>query len=145
MIDALQLRGELDMNLEALAAAWAPRLLSVMRIMTGLLLLEHGTGKIFKFPVVPAFAKVDLGSMFGISGLFELIGGALLVVGLFTRPVAFILSGMCAVGYFLVHAARGGVYPILNGGDGIILFCFILLYIAAAGPGPWSIDAARKK
>jgi len=132
------------MDFEALGTAWAPRLLSVLRIMTGLLLLEHGTGKLFKFPVVPAFAKVDLGSMLGISGVLELIGGVLLAIGLFSRPVAFILSGMCAVGYFTVHATRG-FYPILNNGDGIILFSFILLYIAAAGAGPWSVDAARKK
>ncbi len=132
------------MNLEALYTAWAPRLLSILRIMTGLLLLEHGLGKIFKFPTVPAFAKIDLGSMVGISGFLELIAGALLVVGLFSRAAAFILSGMCAIGYFIAHAPRA-FYPILNNGDAIILFSFVLLYIAAAGPGPWSIDAARKK
>jgi putative oxidoreductase len=132
------------MNLDALGAAWAPRLLSVLRIMTGLLLLQHGLAKIFKFPVVPTFAKLDLGSMAGIAGFFELIGGVLLIVGLFSRCTAFIVSGMCAVGYFLVHAQRG-FYPILNGGELIALYCFVLLYIAAAGPGPWSIDAARKK
>jgi putative oxidoreductase len=132
------------MDLEAFGTAWAPRLLSVLRIMTGLLLLEHGLGKIFKFPVVPAFAKVEVPSMVGVSGILELIGGVLLVIGLFSRSVAFILSGMCAVGYFMFHAPRG-FYPILNNGDAIILFAFLLLYIAAAGPGPWSIDAARKK
>jgi len=131
------------MDLEALGTAWAPRLLSVMRIAAGLFLLGHGLGKIFKFPVVPAFAKLDLGSMPGIAGFFELIGGALLVVGLFSRPVAFIMSGMCAVGYFLVHAPRD-FYPVLNGGELIALYAFVLLYLAAAGPGPWSIDAARK-
>ena len=132
------------MNLEALGTAWAPRLLSVLRIMTGLLLLQHGLGKIFKFPVVPAFAKLDLSSMPGIAGFLELIGGVLLVVGLFSRTAAFILSGMCAVGYFLAHAPRG-FYPILNGGELIVLYAFVLLYLASAGPGPWSIDAARKK
>ncbi len=132
------------MDFEALGTAWAPRLLSVLRIVTGLLLLENGTAKIFKFPLVPAFAKVELGSMVGVSGLLELIGGALLVVGLFSRPVAFILSGMCAVGYFMVHAPRG-FYPALNGGAAIVLYTFVLLYLAAAGAGPWSIDAARKK
>ena len=132
------------MDFEALGTAWAPRLLSVLRIVTGLLLLENGTAKIFKFPLVPAFAKVELGSMVGVSGLLELIGGALLVVGLFSRPVAFILSGMCAVGYFMVHAPRG-FYPALNGGAAIVLYTFVLLYLAAAGPGPWSIDAAWKK
>src|SRR5260370_26878172 len=128
------------MDFEALGTAWAPRLLSILRIMTGLLLLEHGTGKIFKFPIVPTFAKVELGSMVGISGLLELIGGALLLVGLFSRPVAFILSGMCAVGYFMAHAPRG-FYPILNGGDAIVLYTFVLLCLAAAGAGPWSVDA----
>jgi len=136
--------GRTTMNLEALGAAWAPRLLSVLRIMTGLLLLQHGLGKIFKFPVIPAFAKLDLGSMPGIAGFIELIGGALLVIGLFSRCAALIVSGMCAVGYFLVHAQRG-FYPILNGGELIAFYCFVALYIAAAGPGPWSIDAARKK
>jgi putative oxidoreductase len=132
------------MDFEALGTAWAPRLLSVLRIMTGLLLLEHGLGKIFKFPVVPAFAKVEVGSLIGASGILELIGGVLLVVGLFSRSAAFILSGMCAVGYFMFHAPRA-FFPVLNNGDAIILFALVLLYIAAAGPGPWSIDAARKK
>ena len=126
------------MPFEAIGKAWSPRLLSVLRILTALLLLSHGMGKHLKFPVVPQFAKLD--TMSGIAGYFELAGGALLLVGLFSRPVAFILSGMCAVGYFLVHAPRG-FYPILNGGEAIVLFCFVLLYIAAAGPGPWSIDA----
>ncbi len=132
------------MGLEALGTAWAPRLLSVLRIMTGLLLLQHGLGKIFKFPVIPAFAKLDLVSMPGIAGFFELIGGVLLVIGLFSRCAAFLVSGMCAVGYFMVHAPRG-FYPILNGGELIALYAFVLLYLAAAGPGPWSIDAARKR
>ncbi len=131
------------MNLDALGTAWAPRLLSVLRIMTGLLLLQHGTAKLFKFPIVQMYAKLDLASMGGIAGFIELIAGLLLVVGLFSRCAAFIASGMCAVGYFLVHAPRG-FYPILNGGELIALYCFALLYLAAAGPGPWSIDAARK-
>jgi putative oxidoreductase len=132
------------MNLDALGTAWAPSLLSVLRIMSGLLLLEHGIAKIFKFPVVPAFAKVDLASLVGASGILELIGGVLLVIGLFSRSAAFILSGMCAVGYFMFHAPRS-FFPVMNNGDAIILFSLVLLYIAAAGPGPWSIDAARRK
>lgn len=131
------------MNFEAIGTAWAPRLLSVLRIASALLLLQHGTAKILKFPVMPNFAKLDLTSMGGIAGFFELIGGVLLLAGLFTRPVAFILSGMCAVGYFFAHAGRG-FYPILNGGELIALYCFVFLYIAAAGPGPWSVDAQRK-
>jgi putative oxidoreductase len=104
------------------------------------LLLGHGVAKHLKFPVAPQYAKLAPMSMPGIAGYFELIGGALLLVGLFSRPVAFILSGMCAVGYFLVHAPRS-FYPILNGGETITLYCFVLLYLAAAGPGPWSVDA----
>ncbi len=129
------------MNFEAIGTAWAPRILSVLRIMTGLFLLQHGLGKLFKFPVVPQFAKLDLASMPGIAGYFELVGGLLLVVGLFSRPAAFIMSGMCAVGYFTVHAPRA-FYPILNGGELIALYSFVLIYLAAAGPGPWSADAA---
>ncbi|MCX7360396.1 MAG: DoxX family protein [Alphaproteobacteria bacterium] len=131
------------MNFEAIGAAWAPRLLSVLRIASALLLLQHGTAKVLKFPAVASLAKIDLASMGGIAGFFELIGGVLLLAGLFTRPVAFILSGMCAVGYFMAHATRG-FYPILNGGELIALYCFVFLYIAAAGPGPWSVDARRK-
>jgi len=122
-------------------AAWAPRALSVLRIITGLLLLEHGTGKYLSFPIVPSFANIQLNSMFGAAGVIELIGGALLTIGLFTRPVAFILSGFAAVGYFWVHFASKGFYPVLNGGEFISLLCFVSLYLACAGGGPWSADA----
>ena len=132
------------MNFEAIGAAWAPRLLSIVRIMAGVLLLHHGTAKILKFPVVQNMANLDLSSMPGIAGFLELIGGVLLLLGLFTRPVAFILSGMTAVAYFMVHAPRS-FFPILNGGELAALYCFVLLYIAAAGPGPWSVDAMRRK
>ena len=132
------------MAVDALATTWAPRLLSILRIMAGLLLLQHGTAKLLKFPVVPSMVNVNLSSMSGIAGFFELIGGVLLVIGLFTRPVAFILSGMTAVAYFYAHAGRG-FFPILNGGELAALYCFAFLYLAAAGPGPWSVDAARRK
>ena len=132
------------MNIDAICAAWAPRLLSILRIMAGLMLLEHGTAKLLKFPVVATMANLNLSSMPGIAGFFELIGGALLLVGLFTRPVAFILSGMTAVAYFTAHAPRG-FFPILNGGELAALYCFAFLYLAAAGPGPWSLDAQRRK
>src|SRR5262245_41477964 len=129
--------------MEALGLAWAPRLLSVLRIMSGLLLLQHGVAKWLHFP--PGAAPPgSLNSMSGIAGIIELVGGILLVLGLFTRPVAFIVSGMCAVGYFLVHAKQG-FFPILNKGELIALYCFVFLYIAAAGPGPWSVDAWRKR
>jgi len=132
------------MNFEAIGAVWAPRLLSILRIMAGLMLMEHGTAKLLKFPAVPTMANLDLSSMPGVAGFFELIGGALLVLGLFTRPVAFILAGMTAVAYFYAHAPRG-FFPILNGGELAALYCFAFLYLAAAGPGPWSLDAQRGK
>lgn len=132
------------MNFDALAASWAPRLLSVLRIMTGLLLLQHGTAKLFKIPVIPMFANLSVTSLPGIAGVLELVGGVLIILGLFTRSTAFILSGMTAVAYFIAHAPKG-FYPILNGGELAALYCFVFLYIAAAGPGPWSIDAGRKK
>ncbi|TMJ30462.1 MAG: DoxX family protein [Alphaproteobacteria bacterium] len=129
--------------MEALAQSWAPRLLSVLRIMSGLLLLEHGTGKWLKFPA-GAFPSFTANSMAGYAGAIELVGGLLLVVSLFTRPAAFVVSGMCAVGYFLAHAPNG-FFPILNKGELIALYCFVFLYIAAAGPGPWSLDVLRKR
>lgn len=132
------------MNLDALAVTWSPRLLSVLRIMSGLLLLQHGTAKLLKFPVVPNFANTSLTSLSGIAGILELVGGVLLILGLFTRPTAFILSGLCAVAYFVAHAPRD-FFPILNGGELAVLYSFVFLYLAAAGPGPWSVDAARNK
>ena len=132
------------MNFDAIATAWAPRLLSVLRIMAGLLFLQHGTAKHLKFPVVPMFAKLELVSLPGIAGVIEIVGSLLLIVGLFTRCTAFVLSGLMAVAYFVAHAPRG-FYPILNAGELAILYCFVFLYIAAAGPGPWSLDALRKK
>ena len=132
------------MNLDAIATAWAPRLLSILRIMSGLLLLQHGTGKILKFPAGVVPANFNLASMPGYAGVVELVCGALLVIGLFSRPAAFIASGMTAVAYFMVHAPQG-FYPILNKGELAALYCFLFLYIAAAGAGPWSLDALRKK
>jgi putative oxidoreductase len=127
--------------MEALGQAWAPMLLSVMRIMSGLLLLQHGTRKLLQFPAAqPNFV---LNSMPGYAGCLELVGGLLLIIGLFTRPVAFILSGMCAVAYFYAHAPRG-FYPTLNAGELAVLYCFAFLYMAAAGGGPWSVDAVLK-
>jgi len=124
--------------------AWAPRALSVLRIYTGLLLLAHGTAKILGFPAVPSFANVQINSLIGVSGLIELIGGTLFTVGLFTRPVAFILSGFAAVAYFLVSAPKG-FYPILNNGELPSLFSFVFIFFVFAGPGPWSLDAMLKR
>ncbi|HLZ06230.1 MAG TPA: DoxX family protein [Bradyrhizobium sp.] len=116
---------------------------SIVRIYIGLSLLEHGTGKILGFPAVPAFAHVQLDTLAGAGGLIELIGGLLFVLGLFTRPVAFILSGFTAVAYFMVHAPQG-FYPVVNGGELAAVYCFIFLYFVFAGAGPWSLDALRQ-
>ena len=122
---------------------YAPQLRSVLRIMAGLLFLQHGTTKYLSLPEGP-MNGVPMMSMGGVAGLIELIGGVLLVIGLFTRPVAFIASGTMAAAYFIAHAPQG-FYPLLNGGELAALYCFVFLYLAAAGPGPWSVDAARGK
>jgi putative oxidoreductase len=122
-------------------ASWSPRMLSVLRIMTGLLFLEHGTQKFLAFPprANPAPA---LFSLLGLQGILELVGGILIVIGLFTRPVAFILAGDMAVAYFYAHAPRG-FFPTLNMGQLAILFSFVFLYLFVAGGGAWSIDQQR--
>ena len=121
-----------------LQAVWAPRILSVVRIVCGLIYMEHGTQKWLGFP--PSGRPTpELFSLSGFGGILELVGGALLVFGLFTRPVAFLLSGEMAVGYWMSHAPRS-FFPILNGGDAAILYCFIFLYLAFAGGGAWSLD-----
>jgi putative oxidoreductase len=127
-----------------LARNWTPRLLSVLRIIAGALFLEHGTAKLLGFPHVEAFATLAQFSLPWIAGVFELVGGFLLLIGLFTRPVAFILSGEMAVAYFLVHAPHG-FFPVLNGGELAIVYCFVFLYLAAAGGGPWSVDQVRRR
>jgi putative oxidoreductase len=119
----------------------APRVLSILRIVAALIFIEHGTQKISAFPSVPAGGFPEFLSLLWWQGLIELVGGALLLIGLFSRLAAFILSGNMAVAYWMVHAPES-VYPALNGGDAAVLFCFIFLYIAAAGPGPWSLDEA---
>jgi putative oxidoreductase len=129
--------------MESFLRPWSAQLLSILRIVTGLLLLEHGTAKYLNFPTSP-MNNMSVGSMSGAAGILELIGGALLLVGLFTRPVAFILSGMTAIAYFYAHFPRG-FFPILNGGELAILFCFTLLYIASVGGGPWSADVMWRK
>ncbi|MGE0239014.1 MAG: DoxX family protein [Parvibaculaceae bacterium] len=123
---------------------WSPQLLSVLRIIAALLFFAHGSAKYFGFPSVEMLANVPPMSPGGIAGLLELIGGALLVIGLFSRLAAFVLSGLMAVAYFMAHAPQN-FHPILNGGELAIMFCFVFLYIAAAGPGPWSVDASRGK
>ena len=135
------------MTSDSLSTVWAPRafsVLSILRIFAGLDLLQHGTAKILGFPAVPNYAHVQLSSLTGVSGMIELIGGILFTIGLFTRPVAFILSGFTAVAYFMAHAGKG-FYPILNGGELAVLYCFVFLYFTFAGAGPWSADAATRR
>jgi putative oxidoreductase len=119
---------------------WAPRLLSVLRIVTALLFIMHGTAKLFHVPHQAMFDNLQLISLMGLQGVLEAGGGLLLLIGLFSRPVAFLLSGDMAVAYFMAHWPKSWL-PILNGGDLAVLFCFVFLYLSAAGPGPWSIDA----
>jgi putative oxidoreductase len=121
---------------------FTPGIRSILRIYVGLSMLQHGTGKILGFPVVPNFANVQLSSLAGVGGMIELVGGILFTIGLFTRPVAFILSGFTAVAYFMVHAGRN-FYPVLNGGELAAVYCFVFLYFAFAGAGSWSLDALR--
>jgi putative oxidoreductase len=128
---------------EALAA-WKPRALSLLRIITGLLIIQHGMGKLIGFPALPAYAKIEPLSLVGAAGFIELIGGALLILGLFTQPVAFILSGEMAFAYFIAHFPKG-FHPLINGGTLAILYCFVCLYLSTAGAGPWSIDAKNNR
>ena len=122
---------------------YAPQALSLLRIIAALLFLLHGTSKLIGFPPFP----MDLpkpGELLWIGAILEVVGGLMLLVGIFSRPVAFILSGEMAVAYWMFHAPQS-TFPSVNGGEAAILFCFIFLLIAAAGPGPWSIDASRTR
>ncbi len=122
---------------------YTAQLLSVLRIMSGLLLLQHGTTKYLSIPPSPMNNASPM-TMGGAAGIFELVGGVMLVLGFFTRPVAFVLSGVMAIAYFYAHAPRG-FYPILNGGELAVLYCFVFLYLAAAGGGTWSVDRMMKR
>ena len=124
-------------------SAYQPQLLSLLRIVAGLLFLCHGTAKVLGFPAVEGVPAPGL-SLAGLSGPLELVFGLLLVLGLFTRPVACLASGFSAVGYWMIHAPNGP-FPIANGGETIALYCFVWLYFVAAGPGPWSVDAAMAR
>lgn len=123
---------------------WSPRILSVLRIVTALLFMEHGFMKLFHFPAPQPGVPASLPPILIVAAWLELVGGGLLVAGLFTRPVAFILSGQMAVAYFMVHAPMG-FYPALNMGELAILYSFIFTYLYFAGGGPWSVDAHRRK
>jgi putative oxidoreductase len=130
------------MNADTLQTVWAPRVLSILRIVTALIFMEHGTQKLFGFPPSER-PQPELFSLIGLAGVLEFVGGILLVLGLFTRPVAFLLSGQMAVAYWMAHAPQS-FFPVLNGGDAAILYCFVFLYLAAAGGGAWSLDNAMR-
>lgn len=124
---------------------WTPFFLSILRVVAAMLFIEPGAAKLFAFPaaVMPGGGTAPIGSLPGVAGVLEVVGGALLLLGLFTRPVAYVLSGEMAVAYFIGHFPHG-FWPILNHGELAIVFCFLFLYLSAAGPGPWSLDALRR-
>ncbi|WP_026620790.1 putative oxidoreductase (plasmid) [Ensifer sp. WSM1721] len=120
---------------------YSPFALAVLRIVTALIFMEHGTQKLFGFPAPPEQGMPPLLSIFGIGAVMEFVGGLLILIGLFTRPVAFLLAGEMAVAYWMVHAPQN-VFPVLNGGDAAILYCFVFLLFVFTGPGAWSVDGA---
>lgn len=125
---------------------WRPRALAVLRIITAYLFMAHGTAKLFGMPHVAMFDGLQVMSLVGFAGILEVGGGVLLLIGLFTRPVAFLLCGFMAVAYFMAHANQGSaLLPILNGGELAVLYCFVFLYFVFSGAGAWSVDAARKR
>ena len=122
-------------------ATWRPRALGALRIVAGYLFAAHGTTKLFQAPYIEMFANVPLLSIYGLAGILEVFGGALLMLGLLTRPAAFVLSGLMAFAYFIGHAPQGNLLlPILNGGELAVLYSFLFLFISIAGPGAWSLD-----
>jgi putative oxidoreductase len=122
--------------------SWRDTVLSILRIVTAFLFLLHGTAKILHVPHIATYDHLRLLSLSGAAGVLELVGGTLLLLGLFTRPVAFVLCGEMAVAYFMAHFPRH-VLPIMNQGDSAVLYCFVFLYLCVAGAGPWSVDALR--
>ena len=134
------------LNTANLRDVWGPRARSILRIMVGVLFLEHGTQKVFNFPPRPNATAFEIFSLVpGVAGILELVGGVLIAIGLFTRPVAFILSGEMAFAYFMSHAPRG-FFPINMGGNGgelAIIYCFVFLYFFVVGAGAWSLDSRR--
>ncbi len=133
-------------NIVARWITWAPYLQSTLRIVAAFLFMQFGMAKLFGFPapIMPGGGTASVASLPGVAGILETFGGLLLLLGLFTRPVAFLLAGEMAVAYFLGHA-RHGFWPLLNQGHPAVLFCFVWLYLSAAGAGPWSLDARRTR
>jgi putative oxidoreductase len=124
--------------------AWTPRILGILRIIIGFLFLQHGAAKLFGLPHIAMFDGLQLASLLGLAGILELVGGVLILIGLYTRQAAFILSGEMAFAYFMAHAPHGFL-PILNQGELAVVYCFVFLYFAVAGAGAYSIDATRSK
>ena len=127
----------------AFLAPWTPRMLGILRIVIGFLFLQHGSAKLLGIPHVAMFDGLQLFSLIGVAGILELVGGILILIGLWTRPTAFILSGEMAFAYFIAHAGSNFL-PLLNGGELAVIYCFVFLYFAFAGAGAFSIDHARK-
>ena len=131
-------------KLNSFTFKWAPRLLSVLRVIIAFLFMQHGAQKLFGFLAAQPAATPSLFSMVGIAGVLEFFGGLLILLGLFTRPVAFILSGLMAVAYFMAHAPQG-FWPVKNGGELAVVYCFAFLYLAVAGGGTWSLDQVWRR
>lgn len=131
-------------DLNSFYANWTPRLLSVLRIIAAFLFIAHGAQKLFGFLAPPGAPTPPLASQIGVGGILEFFGGLLLLIGLFTRPVAFILSGMMAVAYFQMHAP-GGFWPLQNKGELAVLYCFVFLFLSVAGGGEWSVDRLLRR
>jgi putative oxidoreductase len=129
-------------GLSPLYSDWSPRFLSVLRMVAAFLFMQHGGQKLLSFPAPPQVTH-PLFSLIGVAGILELFGGLLLFLGLFTRPVAFLLSGQMAVAYFMAHAPQG-FWPLLNRGELAVLYCFVFFYLSAVGAGPWSLDQLRR-
>lgn len=124
---------------------WRPRALAILRIVTAYLFMAHGTAKLFGMPYQKMFDGLQLVSLPGLAGVLEVFGGLLILIGLFTRPVAFVLCGFMAVAYFMAHGSQGHVLlPMLNGGELAVLYCFVFLYLVFSGAGAWSVDAMRR-
>ncbi len=125
-------------------ATWTARALGALRIVAGYLFIAHGTAKLFALPHVAMFDGLQLWSLAGVAGILEVLGGAAIILGLFTRPVAFVLSGLMAAAYFIAHATQGNVLlPLLNGGELAALYSFLFLFLSTAGGGAWSLDNVR--
>lgn len=125
---------------------WRPRALAILRIVTAYLFMAHGTAKLFGMPYQKMFDGLQLMSLVGLAGVLEVFGGALILIGLFTRPVAFVLCGFMAVAYFMAHGSQGNVLlPMLNGGELAVLYCFVFLYFIFSGAGAWSVDSMRRR